>query len=238
MQIEDIIMNGETLLILRLINILPVIYPGINPGILHAENYSRSGAEGERFRLYSCAIEGFETGIMPPNHLLPQGITPVLRSGKLEERFRAVFSEICREHMAGARWYTQICNDLSQEIVLLVLRLLHEKYGLELPAWDESSMERIRRWVETHYTEKINIETMADELGLSRHSIQRTVREKQGVTFTQYINRERVEEARRLMEHSKLSLEDIAFRCGFQNYSWFQAQFKRFTGRSPGEVKI
>jgi AraC family transcriptional regulator len=52
-----------------------------------------------------------------------------------------------------------------------------------------------------------------------------------------YVMRQRAENARHLLEQSRLPLIDIAAHCGFQDQSQFTTSFRRYFGMSPGRYK-
>ena len=56
-----------------------------------------------------------------------------------------------------------------------------------------------------------------------------------GMTFTDYLNRVRVEECCRLLRFSDRSITSIARECGFESFSSFNRQFRRVTACAPGE---
>ena len=58
-----------------------------------------------------------------------------------------------------------------------------------------------------------------------------------GKTFSEYLNYRRIAIAKKLIKTSKLSLSDISFYCGFNNYSYFCTTFKKITGITPMEFK-
>ena len=58
-----------------------------------------------------------------------------------------------------------------------------------------------------------------------------------GKTFTELVNEYRVVHATKLLNESQLSIADICFECGFNNFSHFNKQFNEITGQSASNYR-
>ena len=76
-------------------------------------------------------------------------------------------------------------------------------------------------------------EELAHQVGASRSLLDRRFKESLGRTPFAEIQRHRLEHARRLLVHSRWSMTDIAFDCGFGDLKDFSIFFKRQTGMRP-----
>ena len=56
-------------------------------------------------------------------------------------------------------------------------------------------------------------------------------------TFTKLVNEYRVVHATKLLSESNISITDICFECGFNNFSHFNKLFKEFTGKSASKYR-
>jgi AraC-like DNA-binding protein len=84
---------------------------------------------------------------------------------------------------------------------------------------------------------KLRIEDVADWLNVSPRQISAALKEREGVTFNQYVNNHRINEARRIMEDpatSSLKLEVLAEMVGIPNRTYFQKVFESIVGVTPG----
>lgn len=75
----------------------------------------------------------------------------------------------------------------------------------------------------------------ADRLELSHEYLTRLFRRHAGVTPGKYLNRLRVEHAKRLLRQEGSSVAFVSDACGFSNGNYFARVFRQFTGMSPGE---
>jgi AraC-like DNA-binding protein len=206
----------------------------INPGINHYERYQQKHLNDTPLCIYCCSITDFETSIMPSNQLLPPNFPLILKTEKMADRFLSVFIEMFEENEGGKTWYAEICYNLSCEIITLMLRLLHEKYNLSLQWQNEHHIDRIKQFVDMHYAEKIDSGTIAEQLAMSRYTLFRIFHEN-NYSLVQYINQKRIETAKSLIREGRDSIQEIAFRVGYSDYSSFFMNFKKITGFSPKE---
>lgn len=85
---------------------------------------------------------------------------------------------------------------------------------------------------------EINLTTVAEKLGISIHNTSHLINEVTGSNFYSFINRHRVEEAKKLLTSSKadkLNMLGIAFESGFNSKTTFNTAFKKLVGLSPSE---
>lgn len=79
-----------------------------------------------------------------------------------------------------------------------------------------------------------NINQLAERLGVSRSGLFLRLVAETGESPVRALIRMRTERAGRLLSESGLSIEEIARACGFASVSYFNKQFKRETGKTPG----
>lgn len=89
-----------------------------------------------------------------------------------------------------------------------------------------------------HLQSGILMDDVAKLLGTNRTYVAQMMKEEYGTTFTSYINKMRVEEAKRILTHdSEISIQELATKSGFNSTSAFNKSFKSLTGVSPSEWK-
>jgi transcriptional regulator GlxA family with amidase domain len=100
-----------------------------------------------------------------------------------------------------------------------------------LPADDP--IGRTVDWVITHLDEQMTVDDMAARAMLSPRSFARRFRAATGTTPMQWLLRQRVLHAQRLLETSELSVDRVADRCGFGTATALRAHFRRIVGTTP-----
>jgi len=58
-----------------------------------------------------------------------------------------------------------------------------------------------------------------------------------GISFKEYLNKVRIEEAKSLLEHTDYSIMEIAVACGYSDQSYFTKVFKKATGITPKQYR-
>ena len=94
-------------------------------------------------------------------------------------------------------------------------------------------VRQIRELLERDYHAAWTLDRLARRVGMSAFHLQRLFKKYTGESPKQYLNRIRVEEAKRLLENSGRKITDICFAVGFTGLTPFNRVFRRFTGLSP-----
>lgn len=92
-------------------------------------------------------------------------------------------------------------------------------------------------YIDRHFATELTAGVAAAKCHLSLSRFVHLFKEKCGIGFSAYLTERRIEEARRLLSGSRLSIFDVALRCGFQSQSYFGAIFRRKTGHSPAAYR-
>ncbi|MDV6235304.1 helix-turn-helix domain-containing protein [Leptospira ellisii] len=100
--------------------------------------------------------------------------------------------------------------------------------------------ERLKFFLEEkrYLDEELRLPDLAAYLGVSVHQASLYLNQYKNMSFTDFINQNRIEEAKRLiLEETNRNLIDIGLECGFNSYSPFHRACIRFTGFSPKELR-
>ncbi len=94
-------------------------------------------------------------------------------------------------------------------------------------------VERVRRYIEEHLTERLTLADLARHAGLSRHYFSRLFRAVTGDPPMRYLMGRRIEHARHMLSGRRHSVCEIAMLLHFADQSHFCRSFRRRTGLSP-----
>lgn len=89
------------------------------------------------------------------------------------------------------------------------------------------------RCVDSH----LSLEMVADSVGITPAYLSRLFYELSEVNFVNYVNECRVQRAKLLLRQSKIPVQEVGFRCGFNSLQNFNRVFKRHTGTTPGAYR-
>ena len=95
----------------------------------------------------------------------------------------------------------------------------------------------VANYIQNHLSEPITAEDIAKELYLSRPYLSRKFIAETGESLTDFILKEKISEAKRLLRYSDKSLTAIGNFLGFSSQGHFSRVFKRYTGLTPGEYR-
>ena len=95
----------------------------------------------------------------------------------------------------------------------------------------------VANYVRHHLSEPITAENIAAALYMSRPYLSTRFRQETGQTLTDFVLREKTEEAQRLLRYSDKSVSAIGDYLGFSSLGHFSRTFKRYTGQSPKEYR-
>ncbi len=92
-------------------------------------------------------------------------------------------------------------------------------------------------YVRRNYMNRITLEDTAAHVFLSPAYFSRVFKEEMGDNFNAYVNRIRVDAAKRFLMNDAIPLVDISTMVGFEGQSYFCKVFKKMTGISPGRYR-
>lgn len=127
---------------------------------------------------------------------------------------------------------------------LLAVHLLRH-YTSAGPAIKESAcgrltprqVQRVRDFVEAHLSQDLSLDALAQQAGFSPYHFTRLFRQTTGETPHQFVVRQRIERARRLLEDPDLPLGQVALAAGFAHQSHLTNHFKRYLGLTPSAYR-
>lgn len=88
-------------------------------------------------------------------------------------------------------------------------------------------------YVRNHYAEDMDERELARSLGMSYSYFSRSFRRVTGMTFKQYLNRTRVNQAEKMLCRGTTSVSEVATKCGYNSISYFISVYKSITGKTP-----
>lgn len=148
-------------------------------------------------------------------------------------------------HEAKARF--QEINSMSTErfealrtmLQLFASQLGELAYRLFLQCEDNEppAVRRARQHITQHLAEPLCLEEVARHSGVSPFHFCKIFKRFTGLTFTEYVNRARVEKAKQLLIKPQSRVTEVAYDVGFQSLSQFNRSFRRVMDQSPTEFR-
>ncbi len=133
-----------------------------------------------------------------------------------------------RRQMQGMQTVDALCLWLSK----VLNQFMDNLFGFP-SAKHANVIHRCIQYIGTHYKERITLEETAQRVYLSPPYLSRIFREETGMSFNEYLNQVRVNQAKELLQNRSLSVMDVAYLVGYEDQSYFTKVFKRSTGLLP-----
>ena len=107
------------------------------------------------------------------------------------------------------------------------------------PSAPDSSdyVNQIIQYIQSHIDENIRRCDVASAVYLTPDYVTKIFKEKMNMTLKDYILREKINIARDRLRTTNLSIEEIALRGGFTNFSYFSQIYKKYTGITPNKER-
>lgn len=101
----------------------------------------------------------------------------------------------------------------------------------------DTAIQAAQDWVATHFSVANPLEEMILRAGLTERTFKRRFTAAAGVSPIAYVQRLRIEEAKRRLEGTEASVDEISWQVGYEEPAFFRRLFKRVTGLAPGAYR-
>ncbi len=95
------------------------------------------------------------------------------------------------------------------------------------------NVEKSILYMEQNYTQPITLEDVAKANGMSKYHFSRVFKSETSLTFSEYLNKRRIEAAKALMSEQRMNVSEASFAVGFNDVSYFSRIFRKLTGMAP-----
>ena len=102
---------------------------------------------------------------------------------------------------------------------------------------DDEPIQKAQAFIEDNYDKKLNVDELANRFAISRRSFLRRFKKATANTPLEYIQRVRIEAAKKRLESSTDSVSEVMFDMGYLDSKAFRNMFKKYTGLSPLEYR-
>ncbi|MDC6367744.1 MULTISPECIES: AraC family transcriptional regulator [Flavobacteriaceae] len=128
-----------------------------------------------------------------------------------------------------------ILNLLATSDELKVLN--GEGFSIETEVKDNDRINIVFNHVKANFKEDISLDQIADMVSMTVPSFCRYFKKITNKTFTQFVNEYRLVHASKLLAEQPISITQVCYDSGFNNFSHFNKSFKAFTGQNPSEYR-
>ncbi|MBN8682101.1 MAG: AraC family transcriptional regulator [Chitinophagales bacterium] len=102
---------------------------------------------------------------------------------------------------------------------------------------NNSRLAFVIKFIRENLHDPLNIDQLSKKACMSQTHFFRCFKNELGISPVDFINAERIKQAKNLLQNPKLSINDVCYACGFNNVSYFNKIFKRATRLTPSEFR-
>ncbi len=102
---------------------------------------------------------------------------------------------------------------------------------------ENQGIKRAVEYITQNYGEDISLEDVAEHIKINPSYLCVLFKKNIGMTFSQFLNKVRIDKAKQLLENTEYSVMEIAVACGFSDQSYFTKVFKKYTGVTPKKYR-
>ena len=133
-----------------------------------------------------------------------------------------------------------LAHEVAREFVLFLRRPGGQEQlsvSLAKQASDMRSIQELQVWIADHVDANLSVQALAERVAMSVRNFERVFTREIGCTPARYVAQVRVEAARRALEDTDKSIEQIARNCGFVNADLMRRAFTRCIGITPARYR-
>lgn len=101
----------------------------------------------------------------------------------------------------------------------------------------DAAIRTAQKWIATHFSVASPIEEMVSRSKLAERTFKRRFTAATGLSPIAYVQRLRIEDAKRRLERTESSVDEISWKVGYEEPAFFRRLFKRVTGLAPGAYR-
>lgn len=204
-----------------------------NSGVVHDELSSQNAQVGN----YFFAIGDLNVPGLRPNALIPDGKTPVFHVRQGFDRITALCEQMLRDVERTDEWSAVSTHYAMLALLEIIWRVIHQNEHKDEQGGGAPLGQRIKAYIDQHYTEALSLESIGRAMRLSESYISHVFKDMMGYSPMQYVMRRRLGEAQTLLIATDYSITKIAQMVGYDSQSHFNQRFSQYVGISPGRFR-
>ena len=133
-----------------------------------------------------------------------------------------------------------LAHEIARELVLFLRRSGGQQQlsvSLAKQASDMRCIQELQVWIADHLEKNLSVQVLAQRVAMSVRNFERVFTRETGCTPARYVAEVRVEAARRQLEDTDKSVEQIARNCGFASSDLMRRTFSRSVGTTPARYR-
>lgn len=218
----------------------------IQPGIYHALDVSDESIviniliRRSTFRDYFYSILQGENALAEffmSSLINREKIDYILFQTAHDDALQAAILDACQEFFQKEAYYSELTNAIVMRILILLLR--HHMVSCKMPENRADNTRKAMTYINYLRTNpaEMTLSRVAEHFHYSPEYMSRSIRRTTGYTFSDLLARLRMENARRYLRDTTISVAEIGSMVGYETPEHFIRTFKKITGKTPREYR-
>lgn len=102
----------------------------------------------------------------------------------------------------------------------------------------DEEIKQAQVFIEQRYRDRLNVNEIIEDIGIGRRTFERRFKKQTGNTVMEYIQRVKVEAAKRELEKGYKTVNEVMFEVGYQDNKAFRNVFRKYSGMSPSDYRL
>lgn len=102
---------------------------------------------------------------------------------------------------------------------------------------EDEEIKRVQDFIEKFYCERLTVDYLASKFSIGRRSLERRFKKATNNTLIEYIQRVKMEAAKRCFETTRKNISEVMYDVGYTDTKAFRMIFKKITGLTPIEYR-
>jgi AraC-like DNA-binding protein/ligand-binding sensor protein len=159
----------------------------------------------------------------------------LLKGGRTDQQIRKLMKLYLQTPVMEEEKYASMITLLSAfglQLAGLMNRVVLESRVVEL-----EPVRRAKEYIRERIDDKISLEDVSAAVNVSTYYFCKIFKQSTGMTFTEYVNRQRIELAKREILKPDRRVTEVAYDVGYQSLSQFNRSFLKIVGESPTQFR-
>jgi YesN/AraC family two-component response regulator len=127
----------------------------------------------------------------------------------------------------------QLLRIFAEHLSIVANQVVFQCENTEPPA-----ITKAREYIAANFTEELSLSAVAKAVHMSTFYFCNQFKKATGFSFTNYLSRVRVEQAKQRLQNPNVRVSEVAYEVGFQSLTHFNRVFKNLTGESPTAYRV
>ncbi|MDE5859765.1 MAG: AraC family transcriptional regulator [Oscillospiraceae bacterium] len=179
------------------------------------------------------AFDGYACG-----HILSElNMTrPIVRKADDRGTLQRLYSKMFVAQKNDKVYGDYSCSGFVYQYIMEFYRIAHDK---NMSGGNDRSniLMPVLNYIDDNFRSDFPLTVLAEKAGVSSQHLCRIFKETMNVRPMEYLTRRRLQEAKRLLTETDISVADIGFQTGFSDAGYFSTVFRKYEGVSPVEYR-